>query len=77
MKRYLVFALSASMSIFGVAGLTGCEVEEEGELPEVEVDVEEGEMPETDMKDVDVETEEVELDVPTIDVEDDDEPETY
>ena len=65
------------MAILVLAGslalpLAGCRVTqtEEGEMPEVDVDVEEGQLPayDVDAADVDVETGETEITVPTVDV---------
>lgn len=65
----VVFALALPMT----AVLTGCRVEqtEEGEMPEVDVNVEEGSLPayDVDAADVDVGTKEVEVTVPDIDIE--------
>jgi len=61
-------------------GLAGCDVEktEEGKMPDVDVNVEEGKLPkyDVDAPDVDVNTEKKVITVPDVDVDmpDDDEP---
>lgn len=60
------------IAAFMMLAVFGCSVEqtEEGELPDVDVQVEEGNMPEYDVEtpDVDVRTEEREIEVPDVDV---------
>lgn len=67
-KFYTPLALALLM-----AALSGCDVEktQEGEMPDVDVDVKEGQMPkyDVDAPDVDVSTEEKEVEVPDVDVE--------
>lgn len=68
-----------AMAIASAFALSACEVEktQEGELPDVDVDVEGGQLPryEVDAPDVDVEMEERTIEVPTIEISDDaDEP---
>lgn len=68
-----------AMAIASAFALSACDFEQtrEGEMPEVDVDVEGGQLPayEVDAPDVDVEMEERTIKVPTIEIsEDDDEP---
>lgn len=72
-KTLLAAAVAAAFAV------TGCEFEktQEGELPDVDVDVEGGQLPayEVDAPDVDVEMEEKTIKVPTVEIRDDaDEP---
>lgn len=67
LKKALIIAIAASSF-----ALAGCDVDqtEEGELPEVDVDVEGGNLPEFDveMADVDVGMEEKKVKLPDVDV---------
>lgn len=72
-KTLLAAAVAAAFAV------TGCDFEQtrEGELPEVDVDVEGGQLPayEVDAPDVDVKMEEKTIKVPTVEIRDDnDEP---
>ena len=66
-RKLLTATLIAAMTTFGLAGCD-VDVEEEGELPEIEV--KEGNMPEVEVTgpDVEVGTEEKTIEVPDIDV---------
>lgn len=74
-KHRTVSRLSVVAAALGALALSsGCEVEqtEEGELPDVDVDVSEGNLPEFDVDapDVDIESREEQVEVPTgVDIE--------
>lgn len=71
MKLLRLFAVIAAPAM--ALSLVGCDVdvEDKGELPDVDVEAEPGEMPEMDVEgpDVDVSTEKEEVTVPDVDVE--------
>jgi hypothetical protein len=64
--------LTLALSCCAAAALLGCDVDvqDEGQLPDVDVQVEDGRMPDVDVTgpDVDVHTEEREVTVPDVDV---------
>ncbi len=66
--KFITPVIAASLALF----LSACDVEktQEGEMPEVDVDVKEGQAPEYDVDapDVDVSTEEKEVEVPDVDI---------
>lgn len=68
------------LTIFTIFAVVGCSVEqtEEGDMPEMDVEVEEGNMPEYDVDtaDVDLDTEEKTVSVPDVDVDVDSQEET-
>jgi len=69
MRKILIATILPTAAL----GLAACDVEqtEEGDMPEVDMQVDGGEMPEFDVDTADVEvgTEEATIEVPTVDVE--------
>ncbi len=67
-SKFVTPLLAAALAVF----LTACDVEktQEGEMPDVDVEVEGGQAPkyDVDAPDVDVSTEEKEVEVPDVDV---------
>lgn len=65
--------IASALLLGGSMALMGCDVdvEDEGKLPEVDVDAEPGELPDVDVRgpDVEVDSEQKEIEVPDVDVE--------